>query len=192
MIAGKRKEEEWNKTLKGKKWHSSNKININIHIKSFLIVGTFSGSTPDLHPFMVIFVTIQKVHMPSPFRTPGRRLDRVVAVVIQRVRNESRGLQSKLSITRINFLALVVPIFNLAEAQNCSTFVRKKQISYFIITVFRRVLRHVSLPFPHVLLPQLCPVHVPPVCELEFEGICDRRLSPRPANKSNCPIPWSQ
>ena len=38
-----------------------------------LIVGTFSGYTGDLHPFVVIFVT--KVHMPSPLRTPGRRLD---------------------------------------------------------------------------------------------------------------------
>lgn len=62
-----------NKTLKGKKWPSSNDININIHIKSLLIVGTFSGHTRDLHPFVVIFVT--KVHMPSPLRTPGRRLD---------------------------------------------------------------------------------------------------------------------
>ena len=39
----------------------------------FLHVGTFSGHTRDLHPFVVIFVT--KVHMPSPLRTPGRRLD---------------------------------------------------------------------------------------------------------------------
>ena len=38
-----------------------------------LIVGTFSGYTGDLHPFVVIFVT--KVHMLSPLRTPGRRLD---------------------------------------------------------------------------------------------------------------------
>ena len=112
--------------------------------------------------------------MPSPLRTPGRRLDMGGGSGDIYFRNESRGPQSKLPITRINFLALVVPIFNLAEGQNCSTFVRKKQISYFIITVFRRVLRHVSLPFSHVLLPQLCPVHVPPVCELEFEGIFDR------------------
>ena len=63
MIAGKRKKKNENRTLKGKKWH----------IKSLLIVGTFSGYTGDLHPFVVIFVT--KVHMPSPLRTPGRRLD---------------------------------------------------------------------------------------------------------------------
>ena len=63
-----------NVTLKGKKWHSSNKININIHIKTLLIVGTFSSRyTRDLHPFVVIFDT--KVHMASPFRTLGRRLD---------------------------------------------------------------------------------------------------------------------